>query len=163
MARGDIFRTKRIKKIDRIILKKRTRLKSSSAQNATKPTPEEEESNPFLDSSSNSDSNEESNNPFLNGAEKNPFVDSPEHNNDEKKSNIESNNPFLNDHLVPDGGDDLMDGLASYEDELISSAADSFIPSSSNLTLSHPGTSYDPPEEKDFVSNPAEKVNLYFL
>ena len=139
VARGDICRLRRIKKIDRLISRKKSRLKSTVGNGGeiSAASSGNENSNPFIDSPSSSESNEENSNPFLNGSsEKNPFLqDSPQHHK------MPNSNPFLEDISYQNdaGGDHLMEGLASYEDELINSAADSFIP--------HDGSSETPPEQ----------------
>ena len=163
MARGDFLRIQKIKKIDRLLVKKRTRLKSSSTHqrsNAIAQTPSTEDSNPFLDSDSGSGSDEDANNPFLNGSDKSSFADSPEHVDKKEESDLDLNNPFF-DNLSDrndTGGDDLMDGLASYEDELINSAADSFLPPSDPVSP-HQGITSDSTFEEALSEKLSEKVS----
>ena len=129
-ARGDGLRLRRIKKVDRHVLKKKGRLKSIAGEENTKRLAAEN-SNPFLDSPSSSDGNEADLNPFENGAYKKSSFLIP---SEQKVKSTESDakNPFLDEFSDQNdvGGDHLLDGLASYEDELINYAANSFIPNS---------------------------------
>ena len=172
MARGDVCRSRRIKKIDKLVLKKKSRLKSNAGDGTIRDPPSSgnETPNPFLDSASSSDANEEHQNPFLNGSpeknpsatgspSKNPFLnESPQRS---KTDNIaDTNNPFLEDlnDLNDAAGDHLMDGLASYEDELINSAADSFVP---GAVLPDSSTEKSPhPLRMDSYNDALEKVKI---
>ena len=154
VARGDVCRLRRIKKIDRLISRKKSRLKSHIG-NGGENSASSGNDNPFLDSASSSESSEENSNPFLNGApEKNPFSeDSPPPN-----EKLPNSNPFLED-LDDAAGDHLMEGLASYEDELINSAADSFIPHDDSSETS-PVRVPDPPPS-DMYTDASEKVGSF--
>nr|CAB3267649.1 vacuolar protein sorting-associated protein 54 [Phallusia mammillata] len=96
---------------------KSTNLHKEASSNKTNPfddsTSESEQTNPFLNSA-----DEESSNPFL--VESPVKVSSRLKRGRLESRNAESSNPFVDDV-------DDMYGLASYEDELLTSAADSYL------------------------------------
>ncbi|XP_076820156.1 vacuolar protein sorting-associated protein 54-like isoform X2 [Clavelina lepadiformis] len=143
VTRGDVCRIHHKSKFTKTYLSTRrkipikTKLKSVSEKRTGDENMSNGTSNPFLDSTSNSDYDEKLN-PFedasLDQDSSNPFLNddkSAEKAINDKKVNgyADENNPFLGDLNESSDFNEigLMDGLASYEDELISTAADTFV------------------------------------